>query len=92
MNVTLAQTENAVAMDDASKQDAVTIAITRDSKVYLGQDQISHRRSGAEGCDLLENKTDKMVYFRVRCTRALWHGRWTRLTRCARLEWKRSVC
>lgn len=64
VNVTLAQTENATAMDDASKEDAVTVAITRDSKVYLGQDQTNISDLGAKTSDLLTNKTSKMVYFR----------------------------
>ena len=64
VNVTLAQTENAVAMEDASKEDAVTIAITRDSKVFLGQDQVTIADLGPKVADLLQNKTSKMVYFR----------------------------
>ena len=64
VNVTLAQTENAVAMEDASKEDAVTIAITRDSKVFLGQDQVTIADLGPKVQDLLQNKTSKMVYFR----------------------------
>ena len=64
VNVTLAQTENAVAMEDASKEDAVTIAITRDSRVYLGQDQVTIADLGPKVADLLQNKTSKMVYFR----------------------------
>jgi biopolymer transport protein ExbD len=64
VNVTLAQTENAMAMEDASKEDAVTIAITRDSKVFLGQDQVTIADLGPKVADLLQNKTSKMVYFR----------------------------
>jgi len=64
VNVTLAQTENAVAMEDASKEDAVTIAITRDSRVYLGQDQVTIADLGPKVADLLQNKTSKMVFFR----------------------------
>jgi len=64
VNVTLAQTENATAMEDASKEDAVTIAITRDSRVYLGQDQVNIADLGPKVTDLLQNKTSKMVYFR----------------------------
>jgi biopolymer transport protein ExbD/biopolymer transport protein TolR len=65
VNVTLAQTQSAVAMDDANKEDAVTVAITRDSKVYLGQDQTSLSDLGTKVSDLLQNKTDKTVYFRA---------------------------
>jgi biopolymer transport protein TolR len=64
VNVTLAQTENAVAMEDASKEDAITIAVTRDSKVFLGQDQVTVADLGPKVNDLLQNKTSKMVYFR----------------------------
>jgi biopolymer transport protein ExbD/biopolymer transport protein TolR len=64
VNVTLAQTENAVAMEDASKEDAITIAITRDSKVFLGQDQTSIADLGPKVLDLLKDKTSKMVFFR----------------------------
>ncbi|MGC2160967.1 MAG: biopolymer transporter ExbD [Silvibacterium sp.] len=65
VNVTLAQTNSAVAMDNASKQDAVTVAITRDSKVYLGQDQVTLADLGSKVADLLQSKTDKTVYFRA---------------------------
>jgi biopolymer transport protein ExbD len=64
VNVTLAKTENAVAMDDASKEDAVTIAVTRDSRVFLGQDQVTLADLGTKVNDLLQNKTSKMVFFR----------------------------
>lgn len=65
VNVNLAVTQSAVAMDDASKQDAVTVAITRDSRVYLGQDQTSIADLGTKVSDALQNKTDKTVYFRA---------------------------
>jgi biopolymer transport protein ExbD/biopolymer transport protein TolR len=65
VNVNLAVTQSAVAMDDASKQDAVTVAITRDSKVYLGQDQTTLADLGPKVSDLLTNKNDKTVYFRA---------------------------
>ena len=51
-------------MDDANKEDAVTVAITRDSQVFLGQDQTSIADLGSKVRDLLENKTNKMVFFR----------------------------
>jgi biopolymer transport protein ExbD len=65
VNVTLAKTQTAVAMDNASKQDAITVAITRDSKVYLGQDQVTMADLGSKVNDLLQNKTDKTIYFRA---------------------------
>src|ERR1700761_821283 len=64
VNVTLAKSENALAMDDASKEDAVTIAVTRDSKIYLGQNQVTLADLGAKTADLLSGKTTHMVFFR----------------------------
>jgi biopolymer transport protein ExbD len=65
VNVELAKTQNAETMDDASKEDAITVAITRDSKVYLGQNQTTLADLGSKVTDLLQNKTNKMVYFRA---------------------------
>ena len=65
VNVTLVNTKNAVTMDDASKEDAVTIAVTRDSKVYLGSNQTTLDALGSQVRDKLENKTSKIVYFRA---------------------------
>ncbi len=65
VNVDLATTTTATAMDDANKSDAIVVAITRDSRVYLGQDQTSIANLGSQVRSDLENKTDKMVYFRA---------------------------
>jgi len=65
VNVTLAKTDSAVAMQDASKQDAVTVAVTRDNKVYLGQDQTTLANLGTAVATKIQNKTDKTVYFRA---------------------------
>jgi biopolymer transport protein ExbD len=65
VNVTLARTQNAVTMDDANKEDSVVIAVTRDGKVYLGQDQTQLSSLGSQVRDRLENKTNKTVYFRA---------------------------
>jgi biopolymer transport protein ExbD/biopolymer transport protein TolR len=65
VNVDLAQSANATPMDDANKEDSVVVAITRDSRVYLGQNQTSIANLGSEVRDMLENKTSKIVYFRA---------------------------
>ncbi|MFT4114065.1 ExbD/TolR family protein [Silvibacterium sp.] len=65
VNVTLARSKNAIAMDDASKEDAVTVAVTRDSRIYLNKDQVTLADLGPKVTDLLQNKTSKMVYFRA---------------------------
>ena len=65
VNVELAQTDNPTAMPDADHEDAVVVAVTRDGKVFLGQDQVSLSDLGAKVSDMLQNKTNKMVYFRA---------------------------
>ena len=65
VNVTLVNSKNAVTMDDASKEDAVTIAVTRDSKVYLGQNQITLDQLGPAVQDRLKDKPSKVVFFRA---------------------------
>jgi biopolymer transport protein ExbD/biopolymer transport protein TolR len=65
VNVNLARTNNATTMDDANKEDAVIIAVTRDSKIFLGQDQTTLESLGSQVKDRLENKPTKIVYFRA---------------------------
>jgi biopolymer transport protein ExbD/biopolymer transport protein TolR len=65
VNVDLAQSNSATPMDDANKEDSVVVAITRDSRVYLGQNQVSIANLGSQVRDDLENKTSKIVYFRA---------------------------
>jgi biopolymer transport protein ExbD/biopolymer transport protein TolR len=65
VNVNLVRTNNAVAMDDANKEDAIIIAVTRDSKIYLGQDQTTLESLGSQVKDRLADKPNKIVYFRA---------------------------
>jgi len=65
VSVTLAKTNSAIALNDANKQDAVVVAVTRDNKVYLGSDQVSMDTLGSKVADQVQNKTDKTVYFRA---------------------------
>jgi len=64
VNVELPTATAAVVMEDANKEDAVVVAVTRDGKTYLGGDQVTVADLGAKISAKLENKTDKRVYFR----------------------------
>ncbi|HEY6446680.1 MAG TPA: biopolymer transporter ExbD [Acidobacteriaceae bacterium] len=64
VNVDLANSTTATPMDDANKEDAVVVAITRDSRVYLGQNQITIANLGSAVTDDLAKQTSKIVYFR----------------------------
>jgi biopolymer transport protein TolR len=65
VNVDMVRTENATAMPDADHEDAVVVAVTRDSKVFLGQNEVSLADLGPKVGDMLQNKMNKMVYFRA---------------------------
>jgi biopolymer transport protein TolR len=64
VNIELPPATAAVVMEDASKEDAVVVAVTRDGKTFLGGDQVSPAELGPKITEKLENKTDKRVYFR----------------------------
>ncbi|MGC2617508.1 MAG: biopolymer transporter ExbD [Acidobacteriaceae bacterium] len=65
VNVDLANSTTATPMDDANKEDAVVVAITRDSRVYLGQNQTTISSLGSQVSDDLAKQTSKVVYFRA---------------------------
>jgi len=65
VNVDLPKADAAVVMDNANKEDAVTVAVTRDGKVFLGGDQVQVDDMGSKIAAKLENKTDKEVFLRA---------------------------
>jgi biopolymer transport protein ExbD/biopolymer transport protein TolR len=67
VNVTLPVANAAILMDNANKEDAVTVAVTRDGHVYLGGDQINLDDLSGKISAKLENKPEgeKEVYLRA---------------------------
>jgi biopolymer transport protein ExbD/biopolymer transport protein TolR len=65
VQITMATVENATAMPDADKDDAIVIAVTRDGSVFLGQDKVDPANLGTIIADKLADKTDKTIYFRA---------------------------
>jgi biopolymer transport protein TolR len=65
VNVDLPKADAAVVMEDANKEDAVIVAVTRDGKIFLGGDQIQVDDMGGKITAKLENKTSKEVYLRA---------------------------
>jgi biopolymer transport protein TolR len=69
VNVTLPIVTAAIIMDNANKEDAITVAVTRDGKVFLGGDQVALSDLGTRVADLEAKKTaadaDKSVYLRA---------------------------
>jgi biopolymer transport protein ExbD/biopolymer transport protein TolR len=67
VNVDLPVATAAVVMENANKEDAITIAVTRDGRTYLGGDQISLDDLSSKVVALLEKKPEgeKEVYMRA---------------------------
>jgi biopolymer transport protein ExbD/biopolymer transport protein TolR len=64
VSVDLVKAVAARTMQDAEREDAVVVAITRDGKVFLGSDQFPIERLQAEVQDRIANKVDKTVYIK----------------------------
>jgi biopolymer transport protein ExbD/biopolymer transport protein TolR len=62
-----AKTKNAIAMQNADKEDAILVAITKDGRFYLspGNQQIHLEDLAGKVRDLQTNKLDKTVYIRA---------------------------
>jgi biopolymer transport protein TolR len=65
VNVDLPTADAAVVMENANKEDAVIVAVTRDGRTFLGADQVTIDDLGAKVSAKLENKMDKEVYMRA---------------------------
>jgi len=64
VNVDLPKADAAVVMEDANKEDAITVAVTRDGRTFLGGDQVTLDDLGPKISAKLENKTTKEVFMR----------------------------
>ena len=64
VNVDLPKADAAVVMEDANKEDAITVAVTRDGRTFLGGDQVTLDDLGPKISAKLENKTTKEVFLR----------------------------
>jgi biopolymer transport protein ExbD len=62
VSVEMAKATNTRDMQDADKEDAVVLAVSRDGKIYLGSDHIEPDAITTTVKDRLANKLDKTVY------------------------------
>ena len=65
VNVDLPVAASAIVMENANKEDAVTVAVTRDGRTFLGANQVTADDLGTKISALLDKKTDKEVYLRA---------------------------
>src|SRR5277367_6134449 len=65
VNIELPTAVAATVMENANKEDAITVAVTRDGKTFLGADMVALSDLGPKVGAKLEAKTgDKEVYMR----------------------------
>jgi biopolymer transport protein ExbD len=65
VSVDLAKTRNPREMREADRDDAIVVGVTRDSKIYVGSDQIAVKDNlGPKVKDMLAAKVDKTVYIK----------------------------
>jgi len=62
MSVDLAQVTNAREMQDADRDDAVVLAVTRDGGIFLGATRITKEEITSKVRDMLATRLDKTVY------------------------------
>jgi biopolymer transport protein ExbD len=64
IQVNMVKTKNPIAMQAADKSDAIVVAITRDGRSYLNNNQMPPEDLAPKVKDLLTNRLDKTVYIR----------------------------
>lgn len=67
VQVDMVKTHHPMKMQDADKEDAVIVAVTRDGKVFLspGNEQTTPEQLGGKVKDLQANRPEKTVYVRA---------------------------
>src|SRR5216110_2439598 len=65
VSVDMAKVDNPTPMEDADKEDALLVSITRDGKVYFGTEQITTDNLTTKVKDRLTNRPDKRVYVKA---------------------------
>ena len=65
VSVDMAKVDNPTPMQDADKEDALLVSITRDGQVYFGTEQISPDNLTTKVKDRLTNRVDKRVYVKA---------------------------
>jgi biopolymer transport protein TolR len=63
--IDMAKVDNAVAMPDADKEDAIVVAVTRDGGLFLGQDKVAPSELGRLVRNKLADKPGKMIFVRA---------------------------
>ncbi|MGO9087325.1 MAG: ExbD/TolR family protein [Candidatus Sulfotelmatobacter sp.] len=65
VSVDMVKVNNPTPMEDADKEDALLVSVTRDGQVYLGSDQITVDALTTKVKDRLANAPNKRVYVKA---------------------------
>lgn len=65
VSVDMVMTRNPIAMNDADRDDAILLAVTRDGKVFLGTTPIPPEDIASKVKDAVANQLDKTVYLKA---------------------------
>jgi biopolymer transport protein TolR len=63
--VEMAKSNNPVTMPDAGKDDSIIVGVSRDGRIYLGQDRIAVDELAAKVKDKLDRRLDKHVFVKA---------------------------
>ncbi len=64
ITVDLAMTDNPIAMEDADREDAIIVAVSRDGRVYIGSTRVDIESLTSNLNDLLGMNTDQTIYLK----------------------------
>jgi len=65
VSVDMVKAVNPHSMQDADKEDAVMVAVTRDGRIYLGSDQVTLEDLSNKVRDRISARVDKTVYIKA---------------------------
>ncbi|HUB50938.1 MAG TPA: biopolymer transporter ExbD [Terracidiphilus sp.] len=65
VQIDMAQVVNTQNMPDADKDDAIVVAVTRDGRIFLGQNLVDPSQLGSLIREKLTDKTDKTIFVRA---------------------------
>jgi len=64
VSVDMVRTRNPIAMEEADKEDAVLVAVTRDGQAFLGTRRVSNEELSSQVNDQVSTRIDKTVYLK----------------------------
>jgi biopolymer transport protein ExbD len=64
VSVDMVRTRNPIAMEEADKEDAVLVAVTRDGQAFLGTRRVTNEELQSQVSDQVSSRINKTVYLK----------------------------